>query len=113
MKIDPLTGTLFQVIVIEAPPQVEANGEESLDVEAQAQAPVIDLSLWEWRDGPDGSTPGESVVSIVADMGFMHGADRIGLTLGSQEARSICALRKNVAVGISGQGGLVEIVAVV
>ncbi|MER6401754.1 hypothetical protein ABT263_37830 [Kitasatospora sp. NPDC001603] len=112
MKIDPLTGMLFQMIVIEAPPRAEEKRKEPLDVEAQAQAPVIDRSLWEWLDGSDGSTPGESVVSVIADVSFICETGRIGLTLSSQEpARYVHC--ENVIVGISGQGELVEVLAVV
>ncbi|MEU6263203.1 hypothetical protein [Saccharopolyspora shandongensis] len=107
MKIDPLTGMLIQVIVVESPPEVEALWQ--IPVDGEAQSPVVDRSLWEGQDNQDGSD--KSVVFTVEDLGFIRADDRIRLLFSDQKPARYLQC-ENVVVAISREGNLVEITAI-
>lgn len=52
LKVDPDTGALYALIVVDLPP-ITSRIAEPAPVEGGSQSPVFDLGLWEWKVTPD------------------------------------------------------------
>ncbi|WP_410790085.1 hypothetical protein [Kribbella sp. C-35] len=110
IKIDPLTGMLVQVIVLEAPPVLGEGIRVPPSVLVETSVPVVDRSLWGWEEGQEGIAPDRSVVAIVESLRLVRAGDRVGLVFSDQEpVRYVCC--RDVIVAISTDGRLVEISA--
>ncbi len=108
MKVDPVTGMLVQVIVIEEPRQVEGSGPLPPEPKTQGHSPVVERTPWGIMHGSDDVGRSASVVSSVEDMGFVRTADHIELVFVDQKPARYIRCEK-VAVAISGQGGIAAI----
>ncbi|MFD4658974.1 hypothetical protein ACFWP2_25470 [Kitasatospora sp. NPDC058444] len=110
MKIDPVSGMLGQVVVIDVPPRVEVKNRIPLDGVDQNLTPILDRSIWGWKETPDGATLDGSVASSVEELGFIQSEERIGLVFSDREP--VRYLRcEDIAVAVSDDGALVEISA--
>ncbi|MEV5510020.1 hypothetical protein [Streptomyces orinoci] len=108
MKVDPCTGMLTQVIVLEEPPLSDAQRRLPIAAEAQNRAPKIDLRYWEEQDRLDGSSSEHFVASLFTELAFVRTRHQIGIVFSGQSpARYVyCG---DVVVAISEAGELAEI----
>ncbi|MDF3289308.1 hypothetical protein [Streptomyces silvisoli] len=108
VKVDPTTGMLVQVVVIEEPRQVSGTGPLPTEPKTQQHSPVIERTPWGLGHGSDGVNHSVSAVSAIEDIGFVRTADHIELVFVDQKpARYVCC--GNVAVAVSDQGGMAAI----
>jgi hypothetical protein len=108
MKVDPTTGMLVQVVVIEEPRQVEGTGPLLPDPRTQGHSPVVERTPSGLTHGSDGMGHSVSVVSYVEDKGFARTAEHIELVFVDQKpARYIRC--ENVAASISDRGNMAAI----
>jgi hypothetical protein len=52
-KVDRCTGRLVEAVIIDSPPTIEAVVRTAVPGRSLNQVPIIDRSLWEWRENPD------------------------------------------------------------
>jgi hypothetical protein len=111
LKVDPVSGTLLQVVVIDPPPAtMDVPNSDNWTSREECLVPLIDLSQWmtsELENAPLIDMGGE-VISISTSLGFWSTGSRTGISFGNHaSARYLVCGR--VRVGISCNGHLAEI----
>ncbi len=84
LKIDPATGALVQMIVINAPPQAEVPAIRVAEKESPSAVPIINTSMMcgESTELPSRQDLSGSVVAFVAPLAFESGETYMRLSLG-------------------------------
>ncbi|MFL6125310.1 hypothetical protein [Actinophytocola sp.] len=110
MKVDAMSGVLVQMIVIEAPPSVDARSDDSSTDPLEALVPVFDLALWRGDSRGENSKRGTNshLEYVTADMKCWRNSDRIGIIF-SPLKKDFTYGCDGVQVGVSNDEILVEI----
>lgn len=110
LKVDPDTGTLCEFIVLIEPPDV-VRAISTTAGEHSGSVPVLDRSLWSWKETPDYREPKDRFATMRADLGRVS-ADEYVVVL-SGRPTSAYATAGSVRVGISEDGYVTEVRALV
>ncbi|WP_146167730.1 hypothetical protein [Micromonospora sp. MH33] len=70
LKIDPVSGALVQVTVIDPPPEVDHAPAATSTSESENCVPVLDRYLWPWKRTPDYEEPVRRVIHQAAHLGM-------------------------------------------
>ncbi|WP_413799201.1 hypothetical protein [Streptomyces iranensis] len=111
VKVDPDTGALLQVIVIDSPPSAPSVERVGVAEVADRSVPVIDRTEWGVKDNPDYSEPAVRKVQSVEELSFSRHGGR--LALGFSSVKPVVRLIRcgQVSVGVSEDGMLCEVLA--
>lgn len=107
-KVDQRTGRLVELVIIDSPPEFKDMMPAVIPGESSCNSPIIDRSLWEWRENADYERLKSSVARIVEPLAFVGGADIATLIICGEEAASYVECR-GVRVGISSSRFMTEI----
>jgi hypothetical protein len=108
MKLDPDSGALYEVVVVDLPPLVERE-VEAAPVADRAVSPVLDRELWPWRITPDYREPMRRDIDITEELAYSRSSEVFSLLFSSSRVSSYLAC-ENVKVGLSEDSELVSIV---
>lgn len=108
LKIDPDSGGLYALVIVDLPPQIERNVGHAR-VETGLNTPVFDLGLWEWKVTPDYKEPVKHDIDVTSALGYSTPDDSFALWFSYSEVSHYLATG-DVRVGVSLDGGLVTIV---
>lgn len=109
LKIDPVSGALVQVTVIDPLPEVDRLPGAAPASESQDRVPVLDRYLWPWKRTPDYEEPVRRVIHQAARLG-MSGDQRPSYVEFSAGRAVSCYRCGPVALGVSAQEELVNLV---
>lgn len=114
LKVDPATGRLAQLVVIDLPPlPLHDHGETAERRHGPGlRVPVVDRSLWDAveKSASDGAGNGGAMVSVTAGLGFCYRGEELLLTFAEVGiARYLhCG---NVTVGLTAEDALATVAA--
>nr|MDT0663516.1 hypothetical protein [Micromonospora sp. DSM 115978] len=110
IKVDAETGALYEVVLLEEPPLVEAHPRP--DVGAPHEGSVrVDRSIWEWIENPDYARAKKSVVEGTTPMWCARSGSTVVLGLDSLRPSNHYYSCGDVQVGVNSLGELAEIIA--
>jgi hypothetical protein len=109
VKVDPISGALLQVIVLDVPPGLEGFDLLPTGTRSEGQTPVLERSKWEWKVTPDYSEVKNSVARSVEKLRMARVVNVVTLSFSSQPAVKFIGCG-SVRVGVAIDGELVSIV---
>lgn len=109
-KVDQRTGRLVELVIIDSPPTIKAVARTVVPGWSLNQVPIIDRSLWEWRENPDYAETKNAVATMTESLGLIGGSGATTLVVCDAETASYLEC-KGVRVGISDDGFITEISA--
>ena len=109
-KVDQRTGRLVELVIIDSPPTINAVVRTTVPGQSLNQVPIVDRSLWEWRENPDYTEPKNSVAAMTESLGLIGGPGVTTLVVCDAETASYLECQ-GVRVGISDGGFITEISA--
>ncbi|WP_157577059.1 hypothetical protein [Saccharomonospora iraqiensis] len=107
-KLDPVSGGLRNVVVIDLPPLIGREIEDISSVDHSA-SPAFDRELWPWKVTPDYSEIAERDIDMVEYLAFSESGGVIALWFSNNPVESylVCG---EVKVGVTSRSELVNIV---
>jgi hypothetical protein len=108
LKVDPDSGALYALVIVDLPPVIERAVDEALIVPG-SRSPVFDVDLWEWKVTPDYKEPAERGLDATSVLGYSTPGDLFALWF-SESAVSRYFECGEARVGVSDVDELVSIV---
>lgn len=107
LNVDPDTGSLCDLVVVDLPPVVDRVPEAAPT--DRALTPVLDLDLWEWKITPDYKEPGRRDIDAVSLLAHSMPGELFALWFSDLPVGRylVCG---EARVGISVSGDLVSVV---